>query len=96
MSSRWFRCIVTVVLLSLGSGVPAQAKTPPAGTVSSRQGGVLEELKAFGVRLFLTLKDGEVRCGSGYCPTPPQPPPPGHTMSIMVFKPLPAGSSYLP
>ena len=90
MSSRWFRCIATVLLLTLGFGVPAQAKPAAAAAASPRQGGVLEELTAYGVALFLTLKDGEGRCGTAYCPTPPPPPPPGHTMSLVV-KPAPAG-----
>jgi len=90
MSSRWFRYTATVLLLTLGLGVPAQAKPAAAGTASPRQEGVLEELKSFGGTLFQTLTDGGPLCGMGYCPTPPQPPPPIHTMSIMV-KPAPAG-----
>ena len=57
MSSRWMRWIVTALLLTLGFGVPAQAKTPAAGAASLRQGGVLEGLTAYGVALFLGLKD---------------------------------------
>ena len=88
MSSRWIRWIATVLLLTLGFGVPAQARTPAAGAASSRQGGVLEELTAYGVALFLRLKEGAGGlCGMGYCPTPPPPPPP--IMSIAVFKPRP-------
>jgi hypothetical protein len=88
--SRWIRCIATGLLLTLGFGVPAQAKPPAASAASHRQGGILEELTAYGVALFLTLKyDGE-RCGTAYCPTPPGPPPPGHTMSL-IAKPAPAG-----
>ena len=89
MSSRWFRCIATVLLLTLGFGVPAQAKPLAAAAASPRLGDILEELTAYGIALFLPLKDGE-RCGIGYCPTPPQPPPPGHTMSLMA-KPAPGG-----
>jgi hypothetical protein len=90
MSSRWFRCIATVLLLTLGFGVPAQAK-PSAAAASPRQGGVLEELMAYGVALFLPIKDGGPKCGDpAYCPTPPGPPPPGHTMSLMA-KPAPGG-----
>ncbi len=86
MSSRW---IATVVLLTLGFGVPAQAQPPAAGAASSRQGGVLEELTAYGAALIVALKFGDgALCGGGYCPTPPPPPPP--TMSIAVFKPHPA------
>lgn len=88
MSSRWIRWIATALLLTLGLGVPAQAKPPGAGAASPRQGGVLDELTAYGVALFLTLKNGDL-CGLGYCPTPP-PPPPVHNMSFAAFKPLPA------
>ena len=87
--SRWIRCIATGLLLTLGFGVPAQAKPPAAGAASPRQGSVLEELTAYGVALLLKLQDGE-RCGTSYCPTPPDPPPPGHTMSLMA-KPAPGG-----
>jgi hypothetical protein len=88
MSNRWLRWIATVLLLTLGFGVPAQAKPPAAGAASPRQGGVLEELTAYGVALFLALED-EPLCGLGYCPTPPPPPPPGQHMSFAVFKPRP-------
>jgi len=91
MSSRW---IAIALLLSLGFGVPAQAKPPAAGAASPRQGGVLEELTAHGLALFLALKDGDL-CGMGYCPTPP-PPPPIHNMSFAVFKPRPARRGSLP
>lgn len=88
MSIRWIRCIAAVVLLTLGFGVPAQAKPPAAGAASSRQGSVLEELTAYGAALIVGLKFGEGGlCGTGYCPTPPPPPPP--IMSIAAFKPHP-------
>jgi hypothetical protein len=93
MSSRR---IAALLLLTLGLGVPAQAKPPAAGAVFPRQGGVLEELMTYGATLFLVLKDGGGLCGTGYCPTPPPPPPPGHTMSIMVFKPRPVRKGSLP
>ena len=86
MSSRWIRCTVTALLLTLGFGIPAQAKPPAAGAASPRQGGVLEGLTAYGVALLHALKDDPL-CGSGYCPTPPPPPPPVHYMSVWVFKP---------
>jgi len=95
MSSRWLRWIAAVLLLTLGFGLPAQAKPPAAGAVSPRQRGVLEGLTAYGVALFLALKD-EPLCGLGYCPTPPPPPPPIHNMSIAAFKPLPARRGSLP
>jgi hypothetical protein len=82
--SRW---IATALLLTLGLGVPAQAKTPAAGAASPRHGGVLEELTAYGAALFVTMKDGNW-CGQSYCPTPPPPPPPGQHMSFAAFKPL--------
>ncbi|HEY4597101.1 MAG TPA: hypothetical protein VIJ02_11910 [Thermoanaerobaculia bacterium] len=88
MSSRWIRCLVTALLLTLGLGLPAQAKPPAAGAASLRQGGVLEGLAAYGAALLLALKDDPL-CGRGYCPTPPPPPPPIHNMSNAVFKPLP-------
>ena len=94
MSSRWFRCIATVLLLTLGFGVPAQAKPLAATAASPRLGDILEELTAYGVALFLALKDGDL-CGMGYCPTPP-PPPPIHNMSFAVFKPRPARRGSLP
>jgi hypothetical protein len=84
------------VLLTLGLGLPAQAKPSAAGTVSLRQGGVLEEITAFGVALFLTLKSGGGLCGTGYCPTPPPPPPPFHDMSIAAFKPHSLGKGSRP
>ena len=90
MSNRWLRWIATVLLLTLGLGVPAQAKPPAAGTASLRQGGILEELTAYGVALFLALKDTD-QCQTGYCPTPPPPPPPIHTMSIMASNPSSLG-----
>lgn len=94
MSSRWLRCIATLSLLILGFGIPAQAKPLAAGAAFPRQGGVLEELTAYGASLLPALKDGSPWCGgTGYCPTPPPPPPPGqggHTMSGVV-KPHPAG-----
>lgn len=92
MSSRWIRCIVTALLLTLGLGLPAQAKPPAA---SPRQGGVLEGLTAYGAALFLALKDG-AQCETGWCPTPPPPPPPIHNMSIAVFKPRPVRRGSLP
>jgi hypothetical protein len=92
MSSRR---IAALLLLTLGSGVPAQAKPPAAGAAFPRQGGVLEELMTYGATLFL-LKDGDDRCGTAYCPTPPPGPPPGHTMSLMVFKPRPVRKGSLP
>lgn len=95
MSNRWIRWIATALLLTLGFGLPAQAKPPVAGAASPRQGGVLEELTAYGVALFLALKD-EPLCGTGYCPTPPPPPPPGHRMSIMAFHPLSVRKGPLP
>jgi hypothetical protein len=88
---RW---IATGLLLTLGFGVPAQAKPSAAGAASSRQGGVLEGLTSYGVALFLKLRDGGGLCGMGYCPTPPPPPPP--VMSIAVFKPRPARKGSLP
>jgi hypothetical protein len=88
MSSRR---IAAVLLLTLGFGVPAHAKPPTAGAAFPRQGGVLEELSAYGATLFLMLKEGGGLCGSGYCPTPPPPPPPGHTMSIVASKPRQVG-----
>lgn len=90
MSSRCIRWIATALLLTLGFGIPAQAKTPAAGAASPRQGGVLEGLTAYGVALFLALKDDPL-CGEAYCPTPPPPPPPGHHMSNAVLKPRPVG-----
>lgn len=96
MSSRWICWIATVLLLTLGFGVPAQAQLPTAGAVSPRQGSVLEELTTYGVALFLTLKEGGGLCGTGYCPTPPPPPPPGHTISIVAFKPRLARKGSLP
>lgn len=60
--------IAAILLLTLGFGVPAQAKPPVAGAASPRQGGILEELSAYGATLLLTLKDGGVLCGSGYAP----------------------------
>lgn len=95
MSSRCIRWIAVGLLLTLGFGVPAQAKSPAARAVSSRQGGVLEEWTAYGVALFLVLKDG-AQCETGWCPTPPPPPPPIHPMSCGVFKPLPARRGSLP
>jgi hypothetical protein len=90
MSSRWFRRIATVLLLTLGFGIPAQAKAPAAGAVSPAQGGVLEEITAYSVAQFLKLTTGDGGlCGTGYCPTPPPPPPPIHNMSISIFKPRP-------
>lgn len=95
MSSRWIRWIATALLLTLGLGVPAQAKSPAAGIVSPRHGGVLEELTAYGAALFLALKSGGAQCEpTGWCPTPPPPPPP--IMSIGVFKPRPARRGSLP
>jgi hypothetical protein len=93
--SRRIRWIAIALLLTFGLGIPAQAKPPAAGAASPRQGGVLEELTAYGVALFLGLKDGEL-CGRSYCPTPPPPPPPFNTMSFGVFKPLPARRGSLP
>jgi hypothetical protein len=96
MSSRHIRPIVAALLLTLGLGVPAQAKPLAAGAVLHGQGGVLEELTAYGASLLRALKDGSPWCGeTGYCPTPPGPPPPGHTMSSIV-KPHPAGKGSLP
>jgi hypothetical protein len=95
MSSRWFRCAATLLLLTLGFGIPAQAKSSAAGAASLRQGGVLDELTAFGVAFFLRFKE-DPKCGTGYCPTPPGPPPPGHTISIMVSGPRPVGKGSLP
>ena len=95
MSSRWIRCIVTALLLTLGLGIPAQAKPPAAGAASHRQGGVLEEITAYGAALLVALKDGGL-CGTGYCPTPPPPPPPFHDMSIAAFKPRSFGKGSLP
>jgi len=93
MSSRWIiRPIATALLLTLGFGVPAQAKSRAAGAASPRQGDVLEQLTACGASLLRALKDTYPWCGTGYCPTPPGPPPPGHTMSSVVFKPLGKGS----
>lgn len=88
------RRIAAILLLTLGLGVPAQAK-PPAAGAAPRQGGVLEELTAYGATLLLALKDGGL-CGTGYCPTPPPPPPPNHTMSIVAFNPRPVGKGSLP
>ncbi|HEY2294045.1 MAG TPA: hypothetical protein VGM86_25365 [Thermoanaerobaculia bacterium] len=96
MSSRWIRCLVTALLLTLGLGLPAQAKPPAAGAASPRQGGVLEGLTAYGVALFLAVKDDGGLCGMGYCPTPPPPPPPIHTMSNGIFKPRPVRRDSLP
>ncbi|HSS49843.1 MAG TPA: hypothetical protein VLX28_12960 [Thermoanaerobaculia bacterium] len=87
MSSR---LIAALLLLTLGFGVPAQAKPPAAGAAFPRQGGVLEELTAYGATLLLALKDGGL-CGQGYCPTPPPPPPPIHIMSIVAVQPRPVG-----
>ena len=91
--SRW---IATVLLLTLGFGIPAQAKPPAAGAASSRQRGFLEEITAYGAALFSTLKEGGGLCGTGWCPTPPPPPPPGHEMSIGVFKTRSFGRGSLP
>jgi hypothetical protein len=90
MLSRWFRRIATGLILTLGFGISAQAKSPAAGAVSPRQGGVLEEITSYGVALFqkLTAGDGGL-CGTGYCPTPPPPPPPIHSMSLRVIHPRP-------
>src|SRR5215510_1083792 len=98
MSTRWIRWMATVLLLTLGFGIPAQAKPPAAGAASPRQWGVLEGLTAYGAALFLALKDDPL-CGSGWCPTPPPPPPPIHYMSITsipVFKPRPIEKGSLP
>jgi hypothetical protein len=92
--SRQIRPIATALLLTLALGVPAQAKPPAAGAAFHGQGGVLEELTAYGASLLRALKDYPW-CGMGYCPTPPSPPPPGHTMSNIV-KPHPAGKGSLP
>jgi len=89
------RRIAAILLLTLGFGVPAQAKPPAAGAAFPRQGGILEELTAYGATLLLALKDGGL-CGSGYCPTPPPPPPPNHTMSIVVFNPPQVGKGSHP
>ena len=90
------RRIAALLLLTLGFGVSAQAKPLAAGPASHGQGGVLEALTAYGASLLLTLKDdAHPWCGTGYCPTPPSPPPPGHTMSSVV-KPHPAGKGSLP
>ena len=93
MSSRWIRCIVATLLLTLGLGIPAQAKPPAAGAASPRQGDVLEGLNAYGAALLEVLKDGGL-CGSGYCPTPPPPPPP--ILSNGIFKPRPVRRGSLP
>jgi hypothetical protein len=90
------RRIVAILLLTLGSGVSAQAKPLAVDAAFPRQGGVLEELMTYGATLFLTMKEGGGLCGTGYCPTPPPPPPPGHTMSLMVFKPRPVRKGSLP
>jgi hypothetical protein len=95
MSSRWTRWIAAASLLTLGLGIPAQAKPLAVGAASPRQGGVLEGLAAYGAALFRALKN-EPWCGQGYCPTPPPPPPPGHFMSDAVFKPRPVGRGFLP
>ena len=89
MSSRWFRRIATVLILTFGFGISAQAKLLVAGAASPGQGGVLEEITSYSVALFLTLKSGGGLCGTGYCPTPPPPPPPIHSMSLRVIKPRP-------
>lgn len=89
MSSHRFRGFATLLLLTLGFGMPAQAKSPAAGAAPPRQISILEELTAYGVALFLPLKE-DPKCGTAYCPTPPGPPPPGHTMSLMA-KPAPGG-----
>lgn len=87
MSSRRIRCIVAVLLLTLGLGIPAQAKPSAAAAVSLRQGGVVEELTAYGVALFLGLKSDGTQCDpTGWCPTPPPPPPPVHTMTNGIFQ----------
>ena len=97
MSSRHIRPIAAVVaavlLLTLGLGVPAQAKPLAAGAALHGQGSALEVLTAYGASLLRMVKDTSPWCGSGYCPTPPPPPPPGqggHTMSSVV-KPHLAG-----
>ncbi len=91
MSSHRFRGSATLLLLTLGFGMPAQAKSPAAGAAPPRQVSFLEELTAYSVALFLPIKDGGPKCGdTAYCPTPPGPPPPGHTMSLMA-KPAPGG-----
>jgi len=97
MSSRYIRPIAAALLLTLGLGIPAQAKPLAAGAAFHGQGGVLEELTAHGASLLRALKDYPW-CGQAYCPTPPSPPPPGqggHTMSNIV-KPHPAGKGSLP
>ena len=100
MSSRYIRPIAAALLLTLGLGVPAQAKPLAAGAAFHGQGGVLEALTAYGASLLLSLKDSSSPwCGeTGYCPTPPSPPPPGqggHNMSN-ITKPRPAGKGSLP
>ena len=93
------RRIAVLLLLTLGFGVSAQAKPLASGAASPRQRGVLAELTAYGASLLLALKDdAHPWCGTGYCPTPPSPPPPGqggHTMSN-IDKPRPAGKGSLP
>jgi hypothetical protein len=90
------RRIAAALLLTLGLGVPAQAKPPAAGAAFPRQGGVLEELTTYGATLLLMLKEGGGLCGSGYCPTPPPPPPPIHDMSLVAAKPRQAGKGSHP
>jgi hypothetical protein len=88
MSSLWFRRIATVLILTFGFGISAQAELPVAGAASPGREGVLEELTHYSIALFqkLTSGDGGL-CGTGYCPTPPQPPPPIRSMSLRVIKP---------
>jgi hypothetical protein len=89
MSSRWFRRIATVLILTFGFGISAEAKLPVAGAASPRQGGVLEGITSHSVALFLKLMTDGGLCGTGYCPTPPPPPPPIHSMSLRVIHPRP-------
>jgi hypothetical protein len=88
MLNRWFRRIATGLILTLGFGISAQAESPVAGAASPGRGGVLEELTHYSIALFQKLASGDGGlCGTGYCPTPPQPPPPIHSMSLRVIKP---------
>jgi hypothetical protein len=90
------RRIAVLLLLTFGCGVSAQAKPLASGAASPRQRGILEELTSYGASLLLALKDdGYPWCGHAYCPTPPTPPPPGHTMSS-ITKPHASGKGSLP
>jgi hypothetical protein len=92
MSSRWICRIATTLLLTLGSGVAAQAQPLAAGAASLHLGSFLDELKAYGLSLLLPSEEVPL-CGHGHalCPTPPGPPPPVHTVSVVASRPRPSG-----